>query len=218
MPFDQPWHRETTMVGTMFDMTMINSVCMKDDGVEFLTCSTMPAMGAPLVPSCNKCMLYLFWLKTLFSTLPSFAFLMVASFLDPSPTKPTACSNSNAPSLSKSITNSWPHSPSKPATLLSCNQHGYYHCLGFSDEGVSSALLWSYWSSSSSQFLSSMVTLPMADTSSFTMKISTTLHLCCCICLAKILIGSHWFQLVILCLFGVLVRIRTPAFCSMFSL
>ncbi len=59
MPFDQPWRRETTMLGAVFDVTTINSVCMKDDGVEFLTRSTMPAMGAPLVPSRNKCTLYL---------------------------------------------------------------------------------------------------------------------------------------------------------------
>ncbi len=71
----------------------------------------------------------------------AFAFLTVASFLDPSPAKPTARSDSSAPSSSKSTTNSWPRSPSKPATLSSRNQRGYYHCLGFADEGVSSALL-----------------------------------------------------------------------------
>ncbi|KAK0437155.1 hypothetical protein EV421DRAFT_1907449 [Armillaria borealis] len=100
--------------------------------IHLAYCVPPPQGQGILINDGLKCLLAGQTVVSMVTSVVVDSFLIKAFHPDPSPAKLTQWSSVGL--SSKSTTNSWPHSPSKPATLSSHNQRGYYHCLGFTDE------------------------------------------------------------------------------------
>ncbi|KAK0461525.1 hypothetical protein IW261DRAFT_1428396 [Armillaria novae-zelandiae] len=110
LPFSQPWCRESTMLGLLFEETTVRSENISTAGI----CLASHALSSTLQHNNNR--------------YPS-------PLLQGQKTTP-AVKDGGSSSKSTHAKSAWPKSPSKPTTLVSktSQDRDFYHCLGFNDE------------------------------------------------------------------------------------
>ncbi|KAK0465732.1 hypothetical protein IW261DRAFT_1574882 [Armillaria novae-zelandiae] len=110
LPFSQPWHRESTMLGLLFEETTVCSENISTAGI----CLASHALSSTPQHNNNRYPLPL---------------------LQGQKTTP-AVKDGGSSSKSTHAKSAWPKSPSKPTTLVSktSQDRDFYHCFGFNDE------------------------------------------------------------------------------------